>query len=549
MTTIVFLLLSLSMPFQQGVPQALQSYPIVGMVVDAVTGAPVPHAELSLSVKDDELRITAAEDGRFRFIGLEAGKYLLSAQARGYVREAFDQHGVFSTGIAVGPGLDSEHLLFRLHPQAVIHGRVTDEHGDPVRRAAVQLFATANAQGKRANFVQTQAQTDDLGEYRFAHLLAGKYYLVVQAQPWYAQTGLAKRREPEQNASTFISSFRIDPLLDVVYPVTFYPGVLNERSATELNITAGSQEEANIQLQPVPSVHVIITNLPVNENNPNDPKTSIAASQTIFGSYGLGFPMVSGQVSPGVFEIAGLPPGEITFTIGAGGNQQDGTRKFTANVTSGDTLDAAAAGSSAAVSGRVIAPPAAAPMERAQLVFVADDNQNISTNLQNDGSFSLSSLQRGTYRLFVNFSRGTAPVQKISASGAKLNGRKFTVEGTQDVQLTIILASGTGQVTGLAQLDGKPRPGVLVLLVPESGENLEDDVRMDQSDSDGTFALREILPGKYLLLAIEGGWDLEWANPVALKPFRGQAEVVQIAPGDAKNVTVNVQRYAKNSPR
>jgi hypothetical protein len=520
------------MPFQQSVSQALQSYPIAGIVLDAVTGAPVPRAELSLSLKDDELRITAGNDGRFRFVGLEAGKYVLSAQARGYVREAFDQHGVFSTAIAVGPGLDSEHLWFRLHPQAVIHGRVTDQHGDPIRHGAVQLFTSSNAQGMRANFVQTQAQTDDLGEYRFAGLLAGKYYIVVQAQPWYAQTGL-----------------KLDPLLDVVYPVTFYPGVLNERSATELDITAGSQEEANIQLQPVPSVHVIITNLPVGENNLNAPNTSIGANQTIFGSYGLGFSMVSGQVSPGVFEIAGLPPGEITFTIGAGGNQQDGARKFRANVTGGDTLDAAAAGPSAKVSGLVIAPPAAAPMERAQLTFVADDNQNISTNLQNDGSFSLSSLQRGAYRLFVNSSRGTAPVQKISASGAKLNGRKFTVEGTQDVQLTIILASGMGQVTGLAQLDGKPKPGVLVLLLPESVENLEDDFRMDQSDSDGTFALREILPGKYLLLAIEGGWDLEWANPAALKPFRGQAEVVQISPGDAKNVTVNVQRYAKNNPR
>jgi hypothetical protein len=198
--TTAFLLLSLSTPFQQNVSQRPQLYPITGVVVDAVTGAPVPHADLLISVQDDQLKVTAGEDGHFRFAGLEVGKYLLSAQARGYVREAFDQHGAFSTAIAVGPGLDSEHLVFRLHPQAVIHGRVTDEHGDPVRHAAVQLFANSNAQGMRANFVQTQAQTDDLGEYRFAHLLVGKYLVVVQAQPWYAQTGLAKRREPESRS-------------------------------------------------------------------------------------------------------------------------------------------------------------------------------------------------------------------------------------------------------------------------------------------------------------------------------------------------------------
>jgi Carboxypeptidase regulatory-like domain len=551
--TTAFLLLWLSTPFQQNVSQGPQLYPIAGVVVDAVTGAPVPHADLLISVQDDQLEVTAGEDGHFRFAGLEVGKYLLSAQARGYVREAFDQHGAFSTAIAVGPGLDSEHLVFRLHPQAVIHGRVTDEHGDPVRHAAVQLFANSNAQGMRANFVQTQAQTDDLGEYRFAHLLVGKYLVVVQAQPWYAQTGLAKRREPEDNVPTFGSSFRrieskLDPLLDVVYPVTFYPGVLNERSATELNITAGSQEEANIQLQPVPSVHAMLTNVPVNENNPNDTNINITANQKIFGSYAVGFAMVSEQVSPGEFEIAGLPPGEITFTIGAGGNRAEGTRTFTANLTGGDTLDAAAAGPSAKVSGRVIAPATAAPMDQAQLTLVADDNQNVSALLRNDGTFSLSSLQRGSYKLFVNSSRGVVPVQKISASGAKLNGRKFTFDGTQDVQLTITLASGTGQLTGIAQLDGKLRAGVLVLLIPESGENLEDDFRMDQSDSDGTFALREILPGKFLLMAIENGWDLEWTNPAVLKPFRERADVIEIVPGDGKNVAVNVQRRDKNTP-
>src|ERR1700746_395248 len=555
MTAIALLLLSLAMPvgqpFEERVPQAPQLYPSAGVVVDAVTGAPLPHAELSISLNDDELKAIAGENGRFRFAALEAGKYLLSAQARGYLREAFDQHGAHSTAIAVGPGLDSEHLLFRLHPQAVIHGRVTDEHGDPVRHAVVQLFANSNAQGTRANFAQTQTQTDDLGEYRCAHLPAGKYYVVVQAQPWYAQIGLARRRTPEPSASAFFRQRPVgsdlNPLLDVVYPVTFYPDVLNDRSAGELNVTAGGQEEANIQLQPVPSVHVILTNVPVDRNNPNDP--GVSANRKIFGSFPVGFPMVYGLVSPGEFEIAGLPPGEVTFTIGAGRDQPEGPRTFNVNVADSDTLDASVAGPFAKVSGRVIAPAAAALVGHAQLTLVADDSQNTSAELQKDGSFSLPSVERCTYKLFVSSSRGAAPVQKISASGARLAGRKLAVEGTQEVQLTITLASGTGQITGAAQLDEKPKAGVLVLLLPESGENLEDDFRIDQSDSDGTFALRDILPGRYLLMAIENGWDLGWSNPAFLKPFREHAEAIEIAPGDAKNITVRVQPRSKNNPR
>src|SRR5258708_40269194 len=128
-------------------------------------------------------------------------------------------------------------------------------------------------------------------------------------------------------------------------------------------------------------------------------------------------------------------------------------------------------------------------------------------------------------------------------------GVNLSLGGKEDVQLTITLASGTGQLTGIAQLDGKLRAGVLALLLPESGENLEDDFRMDQSDSDGTFALRDILPGRYLLMAIENGWDLEWSNPAVLKPFREHAIAIEIAPGDAKNITVKVQPLSKSNPR
>ena len=74
-------------------------------------------------------------------------------------------------------------------------------------------------------------------------------------------------------------------------------------------------------------------------------------------------------------------------------------------------------------------------------------------------------------------------------------------------------------------------------------------MRMDQSDSDGTFNLRDILPGKYFLMAIDGGWDLDRADPAVLKQFHDRAQVIQIAPGDSKKVTINVQRPANSKPR
>ncbi|HEX9232946.1 MAG TPA: carboxypeptidase-like regulatory domain-containing protein [Candidatus Acidoferrum sp.] len=547
MTRLIFVFLSFFA--QESATRPPATYPIAGIVVDAVTGAPVPRAELWTFVQNEEMRTTAAENGRFRFTALEAGKYRLYAEAQGYVGEGYNQHGAFLTGIAVGAGLESEHLVFRLRPQAVIHGRVTDDHGDPVRQALVQLFATSNARGRRARGVQSQAQTDDLGEYRFAHLPAGKYYVAVQAHPWYAQTGITNRNEPAQSGPSFRRiDVKLDPILDVVYPVTFYPGALSERSATELSVAAGSREEANIQLQAVPSVHVVLTNLPVDEKNSNN--VAIGANQKIFGWLAVGLSSVSAQISPGEYEIAGLPPGEITFTIYQGANPQEASRMFSANVSGDNTLDVAASmAASANVAGRVIQQSANADMGQAELTLAGEDNRTASTRLRKDGTFSFASLQAGTYKPYISFPHGAQYVQQLAASGAKVHGRQVTLDGVHEAQLTITLARGVGQLTGTAQLDGKPRAGAMVLLVPEFGENIEDDSRMDQSDSDGTFAISGILPGKYLLMAIDDGWDLEWFNPAVLNPFRENAQMFEIVPDGSTKATVNVQRSGKGNLR
>ena len=65
--------------------------------------------------------------------------------------------------------------------------------------------------------------------------------------------------------------------------------------------------------------------------------------------------------------------------------------------------------------------------------------------------------------------------------------------------------------------------------------------RGDQSDSDGTFTLRQILSGEYTVLAIAEGWDLEWSNPAALKPFIGGGVRVRVEPRGKYRIAVAVQ--------
>src|ERR1700752_224508 len=109
MTALALLLLLISRQIPQTPPQTSTRFAIAGVVVDAVTGTPVPRAEVSIFVETDELKITGADNGRLQFQNLPPGKYPLFAEAHGYVRESLDQHGPYATAVAVGTGLDSEH--------------------------------------------------------------------------------------------------------------------------------------------------------------------------------------------------------------------------------------------------------------------------------------------------------------------------------------------------------------------------------------------------------------------------------------------------------
>jgi len=513
------------------------AYRISGVVVDAVTGVPVAHAEVSISVGTDETKTTAGEDGRFVFQGLEAAKYPLFATAQGYAREGHNQHGGFQTAVAVGSEIDSEHVIFRLHRQAIITGRVTNEHGEGVRQAQVMLFGTESTSGRHARFVQAQMQTNDLGEYRFVRLQPGKYYLAVEAQPWYAQTGFSYLPERDGHSSRSMNSGPSrDPSLDVVYPITFYPGVTDEQASGELRLTPGDKVEANLQLQAVPAVHVRLTNLPVGEI-----AIQIGATEKLFGTLDMGLGVAYRQISPGEYEVAGLPPGDVKLVVNQGGNQGSSSRTIGTNVSEGETLDAAGRGATANVSGRVIFLAGDANPARGQVSLVGDGTQSASAMLENDGRFSFAPVQEGVYKVLVNLLVSDEYVGGVYATGAMASGREITIAGAGDVQLNITMGRGVGQVTGVAKVGGKPTADVMVLLVPETGQNLEEDYRLDQSDSDGTFALGGILPGKYSLLAIEDGWDLEWTNETVLKPYLRKGQTLQISANDQKKVVVEVQ--------
>ncbi len=189
-------------PASPPAPPAPSTFRISGKVIDAITGQPLARASVAINPSNSPDTPNPPDSGRaeitdaqgfFAFGDVPRGKYVLSARHRGYVAQMYQQHENFMTAIVVGPGFESENLIFGLRPGASISGVVADESDDPVRHADVMLFHQIFAGGKRRTLQVRRANTDDEGHYHFGHLDPGTYFVGVSAQPWYAQHGVRHR--------------------------------------------------------------------------------------------------------------------------------------------------------------------------------------------------------------------------------------------------------------------------------------------------------------------------------------------------------------------
>ena len=90
---------------------------------------------------------------------------------------------------------------------------------------------------------------------------------------------------------------------------------------------------------------------------------------------------------------------------------------------------------------------------------------------------------------------------------------------SRSLSLTVTVALGKTNIEGFAFKDGRGQAGVMVVLVPKDPAASLEEFRLDQSDSDGSFLLHQVIPGDYTLVAIEDGWDLNWGRPEATRPY------------------------------
>lgn len=539
------------LPLQAKSQAAKPLYRISGIVVDAVSGQPISRAEMVLFLRSSEptevsnSTITGS-DGKFAFGNLAPGKYTLRAQRRGYAPQAFLQHENYWTGIVVGPGMDAERIRFPLLPSASVSGQVLDEGGEPVRGAGVLLFERGVQNGREVTRAGGPAMTDDEGRFRFGHLLPGNYMVGVRAEAWYNVGARPPEEAGEGEGGINESSqavFSFDPKLDSIYPTTFFPSSHDLSGAEVIRVHAGDAATADVRLQPEPALHLRLR-VPV-ENETSH--SNVLVTQTL--SDGIDLPVRISQrvLSPGVMEISGLPPGHLNIHVDSSSSPGNGriVHQESADLSGNGEMDATHASAQWNVNGVVKMEDggALAPNEVVQL----RDSGNgavYATLVMQGGEFSFEKIPipttAGVFEIFVTQSADTF-LKTARATGAKVSGSHIEFEEGKDVRLEIVLGRGMNSIHGLALRCDEPVGGAMILLLPEDFRNNTQLIRRDQSDSDGSFTMQQVPPGRYRILAIENGWELEWMKPEVLRKYLPGSARIDVRVGEALEIKVKAQ--------
>jgi protocatechuate 3,4-dioxygenase beta subunit len=478
------------------------TYRIAGILVNAATGEPIRRATVeALKVEDSQAVALCVTDneGRFALDRLHAARYQLTASKRGFRTAFYDEHDEYSTAIVTGPDQDTTQLKFKLTPDALIHGTVTGNDGEPVANARVMLFKRPQFPATGERTIQVGGTvTDDTGAYELGDLAAGEYLLAVVAEPWYA---LHESAPAKRNA-----------VLDVAYPVTYFDSTTDERSATPIVLTDGSRQEANISLGAVAALH-----LSVSTPRKPDGSTSVPQLQeTLFGNT-IPSEVASEMSDPraGTAEISGIAPGHYTLTQG------NPPRIFDLDLTASQQVDANAGSAANALEGRVrMASGAPVPEEITVSLQRADSGlgQRLDAVQALHGRFKFDAVPPGEWAVMATTSDKALPVVAVSSSGIQRPGNLVTV-GARASEIVVTLSEAPTRIEGFARKDEKGFAGAMIVLLPKNRALWKALTRRDQSDSDGSFALPDVAPCDYTAIAIEDGWALDWTNPAALARY------------------------------
>ena len=493
---------------------------VSGSVVNALTGEPVRHAQVTVRridiVPGATSSVATDSSGSFAVAALEPGTYRISADHTGFIPAQLGQRGPNkpAASLVLTPGQKSTGQRINLYPQGVITGRIVDEDGEPVPNVEVQVSRLQYMAGRKQLARSAGSMTNDLGEYRVFGLSPGRYYL----------NAIYRANGPVAGEGEYVS--------------TYYPHTADPTAAAPLEVAPGSLL-GNIEI-PLLRVRTVtikgrVTSELTGANihmilSPNNPLGAISdngrgASASPDGAFEFR------NVVPGTYQLIAM---ENTSDVGhiarmplqVGPSNIEGislTIRAPVTIAGQVKVEGEMTGSISRTSVGV------RPFENRSIVV----GRMPDLPIKPDRSFQLPDLSADHYGIVVSGLPDGFYVKSIRSAETDVQLAGLDLTGGAPAPLEIVLSPNAGTLTGtvLDPKTQKPVAGGIVVLVPQDKDRRtrESFYRTSSTDLAGQFTFKSLIPGDYKAFCWEDVPYGAWMDPDFLTPQDSRGTSVTIA--------------------
>jgi hypothetical protein len=497
---------------------------VSGRVVHAITGEAIAKADVLLEVSKSDTHsgnyATSANDaGEFHFTGVRPGNYEVRALRRGFLPMAAGARRPESQGSVyrLQQPREVKDIVLRLTPGGVITGRVLDEGGEPLEHAEVALLREMFVHGQRQPASVNGFTTNDLGEFRWAGLPPGRYWLFAKGHDRWAPLGEREVFEP-----------------------AYYPRARDPQAALPVELAAGGTERlSDFVLRRVASVRVRGRVEGASQRGARVDLLPSVAHEALYSHH-----YQASVDHDGRFEIqvpAGLYTVEASCCRGRDGQQFFRT-----------VVDARSSINDLALPLRPLAKlllryswaekPKPEPEYMSVYLwrggFQAKGRRATRTGLAEVGGASFSIGSPGDFGLeFPHVPPGWY-VSSIRAGAKEVLDTTFAA-GEGDVVLDVGFSPRAAQIRGVVRApEGQTLPpGVTVVLAPEE-ESRWPLYQHVVAEDDGEFHFKSVRPGAYKLLAFEDLEEEAWFDAKILAAGAAQSVAVKVAEDETPSVSL-----------
>jgi hypothetical protein len=541
---------------------------IRGSVINSVTHEPIPRA---LVFSPDRRLATLTDDrGRFEFklqpaqSGSHSGTDLgishslggsqnqlltplvpnsFHAQKPGFLLD----ESAFGTRPTVSPG---QEITLTLIPEALIVGQVNLPTSDASDIIQVELYRRAISEGRQTWVLAGSTSTRSNGEFRFADLPAGEYRLFT-------------RELLDRDPLTFNPTAQL-----FGYPPVYYPASRDFATASPILVTPGTTSYANFS--PTRREYYPVR-IPVSNASLGAAIEVRVWPQGHPGpGYSLGYDnsqqLIEGLLPNGNFtlQISTSEPnaatGLLNFSVSGPSTEvssvnliPNSSAKVSVKLELGSEESLSALNAATQDQGSASAKHQLLQSSSVSLIPEnaspgdANGETRAPTGMDED-SVLFQNVPPGRY--WVRVRPGIGYAASINSGGSDLLRNPLVVGfggSIPPIEVTLRDDGATldGSIEDLANQQRQPQsnplvsPVGLVYLIPQSGSVGQ--YREATLAAEGTFALSQVPPGVYRVLAMEGPHlELEYTNAEAMRKFESLGQLVRLVAAQSEHLRLHI---------